>query len=103
MRRGERAARGINAVRIDEARAPDDVLDAARGKGVGVVAGEARHVDIALALENPPVMALRGRGETVVAAVRARLGNLRGIPHDLLRHAADIHAGPAERPRLDER
>ncbi len=46
------------------------------------------HIGVAAGLQHRPVMRHRAEFEAVTGAVLGRRRNLRGIPHDLLGHAA---------------
>ena len=58
-------------------------------------------IGIALFLQRFPVVAGDGDVEAVVRSVMRLVRVVRRVPHQLLRHAADVDAGSAERARLD--
>ena len=102
MRGAQRAPRGRDQLRADEARTSLDVFDLALREIARVHAVQARNVRVALRLERQPVVPRGGRRKAVVDRVAQGFADFRGVPHDFLRHAADVHAGAAETAGRDE-
>jgi hypothetical protein len=64
---------------------------------------EAQNVGIAFLSQVCPVMPVDGEVETEIGRVMHRMGVMGGIPHDLFRHATDVHARTPQRPGLNYR
>ena len=60
------------------------------------------HVLVAVALQRGPVERVLADAKPIVGRVLQRAGDLRSVPHHLLGHAADVHAGAAQAPLLDQ-
>ena len=63
---------------------------------------DARDELVAQLLEQRPVMAPGRYVEAVASRVAQGMRQLAGIPHDLLRHAADVHAGASQTAPFDQ-
>src|SRR5690606_4797072 len=92
----------IDRVRIDEVGEAVHQVDARLLHHAGVDAVEALDVGVAALLEGGPVEFVAGHGEAVAGRVAQRVGDAGRVPHDLLRHAADVHAGAPEAVRFDQ-
>ena len=64
---------------------------------------EARDVRVALCFSSDQSLSPAFDVEAVIRRVAEGSAMLRGIPHDLLRHAADVDAGAAQAVRFDHR
>src|SRR6202789_1986653 len=72
------------------------------GRQIALVnAVQPQNVGIAFAFQCRPIVALHGNIETIVGGIDQPQGHARGVPHDLLRYAADVHAGPSQAVRFD--
>ena len=63
---------------------------------------EPRHVGVAPLGERPPVVGRDRAVEAVARRVLREMGQAGRVPHDFLRDAADVDAGAAEPPALDD-
>ena len=88
-------------VGIDEARAADNVVDAAAVQQVFVNRVEPRNIIIQALLETTPVVTTHCDLKAVVRGVLVMVGVTRRVPHDLLGHTAHVDAGAPKAPMLD--
>src|SRR5690348_3628688 len=56
------------------------------------------YVSVTAVLQRGPVECMRSDREPVVGRLLKRVCDVGGVPHDLLRHAADVYAGTAQPP-----
>ena len=103
VRRGQARLAGLDGAPVEEPGAAAHQGDALRRQIARIDAVEALDVRIALGLQRRPVAAAGLHVETVVARIAEGERDARGVPHDLLRHAADVDAGPAQPVRFDDR
>src|SRR5205823_12025373 len=100
---GEDDVRGLQAapggrgrVLIEEARPGAYQLDLVASQVRGVRLVQLEDVGVAPLLEQGPVVPGDLQPETVVRGVVQRAAQIGRVPVDLLRHAADVHAGAAQ-------
>jgi hypothetical protein len=103
VRGAEGAVAGSDGVRIDEMPARAHEFDVALGEVRRVHPVQAVYVGVPPALELAPVMTQQLDLEAVALRILHGAAQVRGVPHDLLRHAADVHAGAAQGTGLDQR
>src|SRR4029077_11472934 len=96
VRGGERAPGHADGVRVREPGAAPDELDVLPGEVGRVQPVQVGDVGVAPVAQPGPVVPLHGEIEAVVPGVVLRSAQLGGVPHDLLRHAADVHAGAGD-------
>src|SRR6185312_1264033 len=87
---------------VDEARLATDQVHAALGEIALVDAVEPQDIGVALLLEDCPVVRSGWEREAVVARIAHALGETGRVPHDFLRHAADVHARAAQAMRFHQ-
>src|SRR5690606_24012537 len=98
----DRAPVDRNLVRAGETRAAADQRNTAPREISRVNVVQARDVGIALALQRREIEPAYLERKAVLGRVCESGGELGGVPHDLLWHAADIDAGSTEASRLDD-
>ena len=76
--------------------------DAIRVEAGGITLIQVAHVLVAVALQGGPVMRMGSDGEAVVGRILQCMRDMARVPHDLFRHAADVHASAAQPPALDQ-
>src|SRR5690606_18792539 len=93
VRRGQASAVDLDGVRIDEA--PEAAQQGYAGllQQAVVDAVETLDVSVSPGLEGTPVEGRRYEFEAVAGGVMELAGHVGGVPHHLLRYAADVHAG----------
>ena len=99
----ERARAGRDRLRVDEASVLGHELDAELGEAAAIARVDVVDVRLATAHVLDPVERARLARESDFARERLCFGELRGDPHRLLRHAADVDARAADRVRLQQR
>ena len=104
--RDDDVARGVGlAADLDPARAREtgagaDERRAALLHVLEVDAAQPLDVSVAARLQGREVMAHGREREAVIGGIVERVGDVGGVVHELLRHAADVDAGAAELARL---
>ncbi len=101
--RGQARAVYLDRILVEEAGGAAHVGHAL-GRQIALVdAVQAQHVRVALALQNRPIVAAQSEVESIVARIGKTQCHARGVPHDLLGNAADVHAGSSQAVRFDHR
>src|SRR6185503_19506884 len=99
----ERVGTDLDCFRADEARPTPHDGHAVFCQRALMGSLQVEHMLVALSFENTPVEGMRWNGKTVVRCFIQRMGEVGAVPHDLLRHAADIHACAADAARFHQR
>src|SRR5690606_34407522 len=92
----------LHGAGTSEARTPRDSIDAVLSGHAVPVAVDVGDVRLAPAHQRLPVGGATNGRDPEPRRIVHRVGELRGVPHDLLRHAATIHTGAAEAVPLDD-
>ena len=96
-----RLAVDFDGMGIDEVRLTREQRNATFVEIAGIDAVQTRDVRVTFGADIGPGMLSAAYVEAEVPCMLQKMGVMRGVPHDLLRHAADIDAGAAKRTRFD--
>ena len=99
----ERVGADLHRLGADEARPTAHNRHAVLRESALIDAVQVEHMLVALSFENTPVKGMRWNGKSVIRCFIQSMGEAGAVPHDLLRHAADIHAGAANAARFHKR
>ena len=96
MRRRDTPTVNVQGMRIDEAATALQPGNAFALEIASVDTVQALHISIASRFQLGPVVPRTFHGEAMVLCFMDAMGQLGGVPHHFLRHAAHVHARAAE-------
>ena len=103
LRRFEQRVPDTDLVRRDERRVAAEQIDLSVAEVAFVDAVQPRDVGVTRRPQRRPIVPAQRDIEAVVHGIVSGMGDLRGVPHHLLRHTAHVDAGAAEACRLHDR